>query len=499
MRIKYFLSAIWSFLLLGLSAQAADIKVDDGAAGWTWSRMGSYLDDDAYLGYAHGATNKNGYGQYTFTGTAVKVYGWKGPQGGTLEAFIDGVSKGTISVNTSVEAYNALLFNLTGLSNSKHTIQIVSRSTRWVMLDYLIIQQDVTPTPTPTPVQDPTRYTDERELVVRTIANFSTANDVVSFMDLAKKNNFTMISFAVKQDEDDEVASGTVFYNSAIAPVATKYKSFDVVGTIISEARKRGLKVKAWIPQFHDQVAAKKNPDWAMKALVNGQIVPFQGSDASSPEYFSNPLNVDVQNYQISIIKEFLSLYKVDALAVDWLRFDNYNMDLSNQTRADFSALYGYDPATINFSQNSTKLVQWNEYRMQKVADYAGRVKAAINAVQPGVLFGSYTLPPEFIECGQSAKRLAVHFDFFSPMAYYDDWGYSINWVYDGVLTDLVKEVGTSKTIIPAYNYYWTQSQFQQIYKNVASKFPQIRGGSFFKYGKWLDSDMQKADLGSKK
>jgi hypothetical protein len=69
-------------------------------------------------------------------------------------------------------------------------------------------------------------------------------------------------------------------------------------------------------------------------------------------------------------------------------------------------------------------------------------------------------------------------------MAYYDDWGYSINWVYDGVLTDLVKEVGTSKTIIPAYNYYWTQSQFQQIYKNVASKFPQIRGGSFFKYGK---------------
>ncbi|MNU00983.1 hypothetical protein D3C72_2442410 [compost metagenome] len=66
---------------------------------------------------------------------------------------------------------------------------------------------------------------------------------------------------------------------------------------------------------------------------------------------------------------------------------------------------------------------------MQKVADYAGRVKAAIKGVQPGVLLGSYTLPPEFIECGQSAKRLAAHLDFFSPMAYYDDWGYSINWV----------------------------------------------------------------------
>ncbi|MNT97186.1 hypothetical protein D3C72_2394540 [compost metagenome] len=67
------------------------------------------------------------------------------------------------------------------------------------------------------------------------------------------------------------------------------------------------------------------------------------------------------------------------------------------------------------------------------------------------------------------------------------------------MIKDLVGEVGTKMSIIPAYNYYWTQAQFQQIYKNVESKFPQIRGGSFFKYGRWLESDMQKADLGSKK
>ncbi|QLY25131.1 putative glycoside hydrolase [Bdellovibrio sp. KM01] len=518
-----FIKSILGMLLAANIAGAATSKVDDSDKGWTWYRIGAYADDDAYKLIAHGTHNRNGYSQYTFNGTGVAVYGWQGPNGGQLEFIVDGVSRKTVSVASSVERYNFKMFEIANLSKGNHTLRIVSKNTRWVMIDYLLIEDGVTTTPAPTPSptvspspsptvtptptvnpsptatpQDPTRYTDDRELVVRTIANFSKADDVVKFLDMAKRNNFNIVSVSIKQDEDENVPSGTVFYPSKIAPVAAVYKNFDVIGTIITEAAKRGIRVKAWIPQFHDQVAARKNADWAMKALVNGKIVPFQGSNPDSPEYFVNPINPEVQDYEISIIKEFLSMYKVDSVAIDWLRFDNWNMDMSDKTRSDFQAIYGYDPATINFAQSSTKRTQWNEFRMQKVADYAGRVKAAVKSVQ-NVPLGSYTLPPEFIECAQSAKRLAQHLDFFSPMAYYDDWGYQLNWVYDSVIADLVSEVGITKKIIPAYNYYWSISEFQQIYKTLNTRYPQIRGGSFFKYGKWTESDMTTADQGSKK
>lgn len=497
-------AALCFFVLAPFQANAAITTVDDGANGWTWRNFGSYVDDDAYMGKAHGTHSKGGYGQYSFTGTTVEVFGRSGPQGGIIEVFIDNVSRGSFSQAGTVEIYNAKLFSVSNLSNQKHTIKLVSKNTLWVMLDYLKVGTAETPSPSPqpspspSPVVDPTRYTDERELVVRTIANFADHGDVVRFMDLAKKYSYTMISFAVKQDEDDEVISGTVFYPSKIAPVAPIYRTYDVVADIIAEGKKRGLKMKAWIPQFHDQVATKKGDAWSMKALVNGQIVNYTGS-GTSKEYFANPLNPDVQNYQLSIVKEFLTMYQVDAVAVDWLRFDDYHMDLGDATRADYKAVYGYDPITIDFSRNTTQRTQWNDYRSTKLAAYVAKLRLTVDSVRPGMILGAYTLPPDFIEVGQNAKKLAPYLDFFSPMAYYDDWGYNISWVTDTVMTLLVGAVGPDKAILPAYNYYWTQSQFKTIYSSLASKFPKIRGASFFKYGYWEEADMKNADNGSKK
>ena len=487
-------------------AHAALTTVDDSDSGWAWRRISSYVDDDACKGVAHGTHNRGGYGQYTFTGTTVEVYGRSGPQGGILEVFIDNVSCGSFNQAGATEIYNAKLFSVSNLSNAKHTIKLVSKNRLWVMIDYLKVGTSAAPTPTPSPTAtpivtnpvDPTRYTDERELVVRTIANFKNHTDVVRFVDLAKKYSYTMISFAVKQDEDDEVISGTVFYPSKIAPVAPVYVNYDVVADIIAEGKRRGFKMKAWIPQFHDQVATRKGDAWSMKALINGQIVNYTGASAGK-EYFANPLNPDVQNYQLSIIKEFLTMYQVDAVAVDWLRFDDYNMDLGDATRADYQAIYGYDPATINFAKSSAQLTQWNDYRSSKLATYVAKLRTTVSSVRPGMLLGAYTLPPDFIQVGQNAKKLAPYLDFFSPMAYYDDWGYDVNWVYNTVIAQLVLSVGSDKMLIPAYNYYWTQSQFKQIYSNIESKYPKVRGASFFKYGYWEEADMKSADAGSKK
>lgn len=363
--------------------------------------------------------------------------------------------------------------------------------------------------PNPTPVPDEelpsvpnfpvnsANYYDEREIIVRTMRNFEQKSNVARVLDLVKKYNFTTISFSVKQDEDDpdETISGQVFFPSTIAPQADRYKSWDVVGDIITGAKTRGLKVKAWFPLFHDQVAATKKPEWAMKAVVNGNIITYQGSKPEWPEHFANPLNLEVQNYQISLIKEFLTNYDVDSLVLDWVRFDEYNMDMSDATRNDFKAIHGIDPKDINFTYSNTQRDKWNDYRRSKLADFVKRVRAAAKAIRPNLEIGAYVLPPEFLECGQDPEKLAPHLDFFSPMAYYADFQKPINWVYDNVIKDVVNKVGLKKTM-PVFPRNLDSASAKNINSNVASKFPKIRSASYFKYQWWDEADFANAAAG---
>lgn len=73
------------------------------------------------------------------------------------------------------------------------------------------------------------------EVIVRTVDNFKNHNDVVKFMNNAKKRNVSVINLNVKEDEDDAVPSGYVFYPSTIAPIAAGYANFDAVKDVIKK------------------------------------------------------------------------------------------------------------------------------------------------------------------------------------------------------------------------------------------------------------------------
>src|SRR5579883_2018238 len=66
----------------------------------------------------------------------------------------------------------------------------------------------------------------ETEIIVRSAAGLHAPTDVVELVELAAQNGVSTINLAVKQDEDDEIASGLVFYASEIAPRAPLYRSF---------------------------------------------------------------------------------------------------------------------------------------------------------------------------------------------------------------------------------------------------------------------------------
>lgn len=319
------------------------------------------------------------------------------------------------------------------------------------------------------------------EIVVRTPANFRTPADVGRFVEQAARHGVGTISLLVKQDEDGTIPSGAVYYRSTVAPVAQGYAGFDVLQTMLEAAHARGLRVQAWIPQFHDQVAARANPAWQMRTLKNGAIVPYTG--ARQTEYFVNPLDPAVQAYQLAIVREVVTRYAVDGVMLDWIRFDDYPMDLGDVTRAQYQARHGVDPATIDFTRAGPERDRWNAFRTDGIA---AQVAAVRTAVGPAMPLGVYILPPEFVEVGQDAAKFRTSADVLAPMCYHRDWGYPLPWLWDSCLHDTVARAGPA-AVVPTLDSGLTDADYQALFAQLRTRFPQVRTLAWFFHDTWTE------------
>lgn len=233
-----------------------------------------------------------------------------------------------------------------------------------------------------------------------------------------------------------------------------------------------------------------------MKAKVNGVVVDYTGSWRTDTDgnrvqvtdYFVNPLHPDVQDYERSIIREICAGYDIDGIVLDWIRFDDWNMDLSPISRNAFYAQYGFDPIGIDFTKDSDRRRQWQEFRTTKLADYLNAVRIDVKAIKPDLALGVYILPPEFEECGQDTAKLADSIDFISPMCYFDDWGYPIEWVYNNVIRDTRAGTGANMAIIPALDSDYMASQYKLINSGIRTHFPDSAAIAYFAYGRWTSS-----------
>ena len=327
------------------------------------------------------------------------------------------------------------------------------------------------------------------EIVVRTSENFHNTSDVNNFVAMAARNQVDVISVLVKQDEDGTIPSGQVYYHSRLAQIATGYQGFDVLQAMIDAAHPLGIKVRAWVPQFHDQAAVLLHPQWQMMAMQNGQVVPYTG--ANNTEIFANPLDPGVQQYELSILKEIAANYAVDGMTLDWLRFDNYNMDLGTTTRQLYQAATGIDPVTIDFTLAGTARDQWNNFRTDGIAAYARNVRANLPATLP---LGVFILPPDFVEVAQDAAKFNSQVNFLAPMCYFRDWGYTVDWVWNACLATTVQKAGTS-AIFPTMDSGLTDDQYHQIFSHLRQDYKQVSTISWFYHGPWTEAMLKRIAL----
>ncbi|MGZ3768718.1 MAG: family 10 glycosylhydrolase [Bdellovibrio sp.] len=330
------------------------------------------------------------------------------------------------------------------------------------------------------------------EVVVRTAKNFASPEDVKQFMDDAKKAHVEIVHLAVKQDEDDEIISGLVFYKSKIAPISKGYEDFDVLKFAIKEAHQRGIKLYAWMPQFHDQVAFKKNPQWQMMQLKDGKVVPYVGSERST-EYFVNPIHPEVQAYEKSLILEVARNYTVDGIDLDWVRFDGFNMDMSDYTRNLAKKEIGLDPVTLNFA-DTKNLGKWNDWRGQKIADYIHEVRIALKNTGKKISLGAFILPQEFVEVGQNLLFFSQDLDEVMPMAYWQDWGFTKSWVAQNCVKDVERKTqqAHASTLLKPTLDISSEEEMKILVRDVKSQFKQIEKFIWFAYAKWKPEEFEK-------
>jgi uncharacterized lipoprotein YddW (UPF0748 family) len=329
------------------------------------------------------------------------------------------------------------------------------------------------------------------EIIVRTVANMRSPAEVFDLVGLAAQYGVRTINLAVKQDEDYGIPSGTVFYASRIAPRAPCYERFDALSETIHEAHRFGIRVRAWMPQFHDQMAARAHPDWQMRSLQKGRVLPYTGR--RDEEYFLNPLNPAARDYQRSLIEEVTRGYDVDGIVLDWVRFDDYNMDLGDETRTTFKAFAGFDPLTIDFSRNNPRRAQWNAWRATQIADHVKRLRAVVDGIKPGLELGAYILPPEFVEVAQDAALFSHAVAFLSPMAYFKDWGFSPRWIVSTLLPQTAKKAGAA-AIIPVFGKNLDDVAGREDLHEILKRWPGITTLSWFVYGKWTQEALQRID-----
>jgi len=329
------------------------------------------------------------------------------------------------------------------------------------------------------------------EIIVRTVVNLRSHVDVAALVAMAAQHGVSTINVAAKQDEDDEIPSGFVFYASRIAPRAPGYGTFDALGDTIREGHRQGLKVRAWMPQFHDQSAASVHPDWQMHALTGGQVLPYAGRNRK--EFFLNPLNPAARDYQRLLIEEIARDYNVDGIVIDWVRFDDYNMDLGDETRARFKASFGFDPIGIDFSKDNPQRSQWNGWRAMQIAGHVKQLRAALDAIKPGLELGAYILPPEFQEVAQDPAQFSDVLGFLSPMAYYKDWGLPPQWIVRTLLPQTADKANRA-AIIPVFDEDLTHAAGQEILREISRTWPDITTLSWFVYGKWTNAALERID-----
>ncbi|MGC8741708.1 MAG: glycoside hydrolase family 10 protein [Candidatus Sumerlaeaceae bacterium] len=227
---------------------------------------------------------------------------------------------------------------------------------------------------------------------------------------------------------------GFVIYPSRYVPQRPEMKGKDYLELYVREARKRGLRVHAWIetfywevdtiayPQFPRTPLLDKHPEWRL-LLRDGSPT----SKAESAHNFANPAHPEVRRLVANMIEEIVHRYDVAGVNLDYIRYPDGEMDAGydDYTRALYKKKFGVDPVAIERLTTSAAWRRWVWFREEQVLEMVRMARERVKKAKPNVALSVAIFPSPESARYQSTKfqnwREMVqrgYLDEIVPMAY---------------------------------------------------------------------------------
>jgi len=241
-----------------------------------------------------------------------------------------------------------------------------------------------------------------------------------------------------KQDENDELQSGLLFYPSLTGSVAPGFEH-DPLRPLLRALTRHGIRVGAWVPALHDASAAIRHPSWRAEDV-------FDDGTRWPQDSWLCPAEPGVIAYQSSILSEIAVGYpELDAIYTDFIRFDSDHSCVCDRCLGQLGARRGeaLSPADIRAAghQRTDLWRDWVALRAELVCEMISSMRSAIDESRADMWFGAAVLPFSAkdyafnTQAGQDLYEMSrAGLDEIVLMGYWDDWhGKSPEWLADSI------------------------------------------------------------------
>ena len=186
-------------------------------------------------------------------------------------------------------------------------------------------------------------------------------------------------------------------------PVEWFPKDLDPLRVIVEEAHARGMRVHAAVNIFGEGLNAARagllfeRPQWQAQHLgPDGRLIPATEVGTIA---FANPVNPEVQLYELAVLREVVSGYDVDGVVMDRARFPDVTADFSDLSRQQFEAWLGRPvegwPHDVLVS-NGTRVrqgplfPQWIAWRATIIQQFVRAAESVVRGTKPTAAFSAY-------------------------------------------------------------------------------------------------------------
>ena len=236
----------------------------------------------------------------------------------------------------------------------------------------------------------------------------SSPDSIAFYLDKMKSSGFDNVVVDVKS------IMGEVLYDSDIAPYMSPFRGsdrprdYDMMGHFIRLGHERNMRVFASLNVFaggHNYmdrgIIFDDHASWQTICYINGEFVPIS-QVKTTYDGMVNAANPEVQEYELSILKEFVSKYpECDGIIFDRVRFESMTADYSDLSRSLFAQWSGLEicnwpddvfswPSGASSWSRGKYYKQWCEWRASVIHDFVVRAHKELKSINPGLIVGDY-------------------------------------------------------------------------------------------------------------